>query len=1116
MRKSLIILAALSLGLVACNKETENPHSEGSRLVKITATREAPVGGEQTKTTISDDGAFAWTAADKIKVYTANASFEEMTLEGDGGSATGNFTGTLSGTISTVAVFPASLNPSLSDNTLTLTLPSEIAWVSGEADNLMVAKGFENGASSVSFKNIGGLIKVTLKNVPASANKVTFTAGKTISGTFTCDISEENPVITAGTDSDADANGVTFTFATAADARDMVFYVPVPTGTYSKIGFKVKNDDTVLTSFQGSSSNEISRGRLLIMPELTITTISGGGEGSSTLSMEVPANYNGTYTLPKTSSSVSVKLNETTNAVTLEYAAGAADSEKPENVFLTVAESATINTLNINLSASHVELAGTGTVSNVSSYTNVSTLVVANTVTLGAVTVNKGSLEVSGTVTSITVPSEAETEDIKVDIKAGASVGTVTIEKGSAEIESGAKVNKIKAAEGTSVLVAADVTTVDGTNAPDTSESATGVITTNNVKMVIGDETTYHANVKAAIETANSNAATIDLIADVEETGNIAFSGGENITINLNGHKLTANGNSEWNDARGFKFSDFSSDINLTINGTTENSQVAFGTVRTGFHILEGSNDAQVNLTLNGGTYNLGDKPWYGIIQKTAGTVTISNVTFNSTFEGTIQGFSGTYSGSIIMMERGTLTMSNSTIDAKVCGGVYIAGKGEEYDGDAAKCSDSFTWTATGTLTDCTISNTAIPEKYSWQSSSLAVAFGNTLTVNDGTYTSSKASAYVFSSGGTINLNSGTYKGKLKADYDTGYNVEGNNVKHSYINYSSSCDIADATTNIEAQNANCTIQCVVNDASALSSAIANTKVDKVTLGADVSVNDKIALTGGRNLTIDLNGHTLTVNGVSEFGAADNRGFYIDKPTSDVNLTIKGTTENSKLAFGAVRSGFWMAPASADSDVKVNLTLDGGTYDMGNSLWYGIIQDTPGTVTIQNATITSGYNSGPGSIVKIDRGTLEMKNTTIATQTLGGVYIAGRLEYDNTNAYGWTATGTLTDCSIDVQTATPPASYSWQSAALAASCGNTLTVNGTGTYRSAKASAYVFSSGGTINLKGGTYVGDFKADADRSTYSTAESSIYYSSSCDISDVTSQTAQNEHCKIEQKSF
>lgn len=431
-RFAYIAAAVLPLLAAGCQKETESPVDVRTREVTLGARMELPsTGDEDTKSVITDEGVFSWSAADKIQVYSDGAVFNTLAISSDPGAASANFSGAIMGTaISKVAVFPAneSTAPKLSDNTLTLTLPAEIPWVNGEADNLMVAKGFANGAASIDFKNIGGLIKVTLNNIPATANKVTFLTGKKISGAFSCDISEDKPAIAASVDSDADADGVSFTFA-AGTATDMVFYVPVPTGTYSKIAFKVKNGDTVLTEFSGTRENSVTRGKLLIMPPLTLTTISGGGEGGK-LSVAIPANYSGTFVLPRTTEDVDVLVNSTPNAVTVSYDGDDA-SFRPANVYLTLATGADVTDFSLNLPSSHVELAGTGTISSMTSHTSLSTLVVAGTVTLGGMKVTGGSLELSAPVTgavTVDIPAEAANDsEEKVSIVIKSAIGSLTV-----------------------------------------------------------------------------------------------------------------------------------------------------------------------------------------------------------------------------------------------------------------------------------------------------------------------------------------------------------------------------------------------------------------------------------------------------------------------------------------------------------------------------------------------------------------------------------------------------------------------------------------------------------------------------------------------------------------
>lgn len=408
--KTLLYVAAAFV-TVSCTAELLEPAVSpvtGPNSIKVQADLELPSTGKETKSTVSDLGEFLWTNGDALRLYTTEGLWRTSYGTEDGGSANASFTVEMSQgeEISSVAIFPSSVLGDICDadsdgllDDLTLTLPGEIAWVPGEADNIMLATGFEDGASSLAFKNIGGLIKILLIDVPAGATHVDFSTGKNISGDFTITdfATTENPSITV-TDG---TNGLTMTFDELAVPTTMAFYVPVPVGTYPSIAFDIKNAaGTSLCQQTAGMSNDVGRNELLIMPPLMCV----GGSGA--LGVDIPADYDGTYELPETGNNVLINLNGTDGSIQLAYAAGAAPAQRPANVYLHVA-SGTIATLDIQLESSHVELEGTGTISNITTLTDVNSLEVAGSVALGEVTVNGGSLAVSGIVESITVSPDA-------------------------------------------------------------------------------------------------------------------------------------------------------------------------------------------------------------------------------------------------------------------------------------------------------------------------------------------------------------------------------------------------------------------------------------------------------------------------------------------------------------------------------------------------------------------------------------------------------------------------------------------------------------------------------------------------------------------------------------
>ena len=236
MRTRLLLTLGTLAVLLGCARET----LENERLVPQgnTTLRATVSEAVQSRTAFTDAGAFSWTAADAISVYTTKGAFRTFTLTGGDGTASGVFTGDFTDeTTSTLAVYPASESHSLSGNALTLHLDDSYTWSEDLNSHApMMAVIASEGAESFSFKHLGGILKVSFSNVPATATKFVFTAeGRKVSGDFAvADITEENAVIATA----ASEEGNTVTINIPKASAEMAFYVPLPTGTYP--GFSVE------------------------------------------------------------------------------------------------------------------------------------------------------------------------------------------------------------------------------------------------------------------------------------------------------------------------------------------------------------------------------------------------------------------------------------------------------------------------------------------------------------------------------------------------------------------------------------------------------------------------------------------------------------------------------------------------------------------------------------------------------------------------------------------------------------------------------------------------------------------------------------------------------------
>ncbi len=267
MKKTFYFAAVLLMAATSCQKEiSQESKCLGNYSVK--ATRE---GCADTKASVDGTtGAFTWSKGDNIGLWNGT-SFDELTTQDDGKSSA-TFSGMTTGTPTAYAVFPYALNASVSGSDINVTLPAAYEWKKNEANTPMLAT-FTSDPKSLSFKHLGGLVNVAIDGVPASASKFVFSTDKDITGEYTVATDQ----ITSG--GNAANNEVEFTFS-LTETTDMDFYVPVPVGDY-KFGVKIMDaSGGTMTDFQGSTTNSITRAKLLKMPTLKpIYIVTNDNEG---------------------------------------------------------------------------------------------------------------------------------------------------------------------------------------------------------------------------------------------------------------------------------------------------------------------------------------------------------------------------------------------------------------------------------------------------------------------------------------------------------------------------------------------------------------------------------------------------------------------------------------------------------------------------------------------------------------------------------------------------------------------------------------------------------------------------------------------------------------------
>ena len=241
MKKILYSLSTLALltFLAGCSKEADNPvglETEGGLLALIEP-------DTQTKTNYdSIEGKFVWAEGDQVAIHYNDGSYKTVAVNAS--------TGMLNAPNPTLrdyfAVYPASVADAADygNSALRITLPDSYDisdMVSGgkSADFSpcpMVASN-ASSTSKLNFYHVGGLLRVTLKDLPALTQKIRVTFDKDVTGSYTVsNPGSTNPTIT--TAGAASNNTVTFTLAqnsvgTLSDP--VVLNIPVPCGTYDNI-----------------------------------------------------------------------------------------------------------------------------------------------------------------------------------------------------------------------------------------------------------------------------------------------------------------------------------------------------------------------------------------------------------------------------------------------------------------------------------------------------------------------------------------------------------------------------------------------------------------------------------------------------------------------------------------------------------------------------------------------------------------------------------------------------------------------------------------------------------------------------------------------------------------
>ena len=321
MRKLKLSILALAGVLFGCQQaELLDPNEVGGQPMK-SVTISTEVTGVDTKASLdSETGQFSWQSGDVISVLATDGKFYDFTLKEGEGNWKAVFRGSIPETaeITTVATYPSFVasgteNTVLTENTLNYVLPTEWTWKK-DASNVPMVAAFGEAATSMSFKQVGGVMRFPVINMPAKGTfKLTMT-GIRITGEFPVDITNLGeaamvadsglPVVPEepgteepgtgepgteepgteepgtgepgteepGTEEPAPAEAEVYTetmtihYSSAIDGDNVDINIPVPTGVYNNFKLEILDENgDALFEKNYVLDNVVERATLLLM-----------------------------------------------------------------------------------------------------------------------------------------------------------------------------------------------------------------------------------------------------------------------------------------------------------------------------------------------------------------------------------------------------------------------------------------------------------------------------------------------------------------------------------------------------------------------------------------------------------------------------------------------------------------------------------------------------------------------------------------------------------------------------------------------------------------------------------------------------------------------------------
>lgn len=235
---------------------------------------------------------FTWHSADRADIHynipeaSCKAFFSSKLISG-AGTTTATFQVSKSGVRDGYALYPTTLAIEDASGTggdpLRVTLPD--SWNVDETPMPLPMAAVNTEGDDLNFKALGGVLRLSLNNIPAGTKSITLTTDRPICGEFNVDVSGPDPVLSSAVITSS-GNVVQLNFSTIFTVpTDDVLDIPLPPGSYPSLIVKAHTASKLLLGIATDYSSP-SIARAVITP-LTMEMDSEGAITDFTVSPDI-------------------------------------------------------------------------------------------------------------------------------------------------------------------------------------------------------------------------------------------------------------------------------------------------------------------------------------------------------------------------------------------------------------------------------------------------------------------------------------------------------------------------------------------------------------------------------------------------------------------------------------------------------------------------------------------------------------------------------------------------------------------------------------------------------------------------------------------------------------